>query len=103
MVSLSNQFSLTYADEQDDDLLWDNYSFRQHQFFNGNRFNYGIYTGGFYNNDDLRLNRWGPFVSWRQPFLREWFYIQGDLNYFNDHREDRSHYVSALVRFEALF
>ena len=100
---LSNQFSLTYADEQDDDLLWDNYSFRQHQFFHGNRFNYGIYTGGFYNNDDLRLNRWGPFVSWRQPFLREWFYIQGDLNYFNDHREDRSHYVSALVRFEALF
>ena len=38
---LSNQFSLTYADEQDDDLVWDNYTFRQHQFFAGNRFNYG--------------------------------------------------------------
>ena len=100
---LSNQFSLTYADEQDDDLAWDNYSFRQHQFFHGHRFNYGIYTGGFYNNDDLRLNSWGPFMSWRQPFLREWFYIQGDLNYLNDHREDRSHFVSALVRFETLF
>lgn len=100
---LSNQFSLTYADEQDDDLVWDNYSFRQHQFFQGNRFNYGLYTGGFYHDDDLRLNSWGPFVSWRQPFLREWFYIQGDLNYFNDDRENRSHYLSALVRFEALF
>ncbi len=30
---LSNQFNLTYADAQDDDLSWDNFSFRQHQFF----------------------------------------------------------------------
>ena len=100
---LSNQFYITYADEQDDDLTWDNRTYRQHQFFKGNRFNYGMYTGGFYNNDDLRLNSWGPFVSWRQPVWREWFYVQGDLNYFNDHREDKSHYPSALVRLEALF
>ena len=100
---LSNQFSLIYADEQDDDLRWDNYSFRQHQFFHGNRFNYGLYTGGYYHNDDLRLNSWGPFVSWRQPFLREWFFVQGDLNYYNDDREDRSHFPSVLLRLEALF
>jgi len=42
-------------------------------------------------------------VSWRQPVWREWFYVQGDLNYFNDRREDRSHFPSALVRLEALF
>ncbi|MGE8654959.1 MAG: hypothetical protein ACN6NV_14685 [Acinetobacter gandensis] len=100
---ISNQFNLTYADTQDDDLKWDNFSYRQHQFFKGNRFNYGLYTGGFYNNDQLRLNSWGPYISWRQPFLREWFYIQGDLNYLNDHREDKSHYLGALVRLEALF
>ena len=100
---VSNQFYLTYADEQDDEFEWDNRSYRQHQFFKGNQFNYGIYTGGFYNNADLRLNSWGPFVSWRQPVWREWFYVQGDLNYFNEHREDRSHYPSALVRLEALF
>ena len=100
---LSNQFSLTYADDQDDDLWWDNRLFRQHQFFANNRFNYGLYTGGYYNNSDLRLNSWGPFMSWRQQLWREWFYVQGDLNYFNDHREDRSHYVSTFVRLEALF
>lgn len=100
---LSNQFYITYADEQDDDLTWDNRTYRQHQFFKGNRFNYGIYTGGFYNDEQLRLNSWGPFISWRQPLWREWFYVQGDLNYFNDHHEDRSHYPSALVRLEALF
>lgn len=100
---LSNQLSLTYADTQDDDLRWDNRTFRQHQFFAHNSFKYGIYTGGYYDNNDLRLNSWGPFVSWRQPLWREWFYVQGDLNYFNDHREDRSHYVSTFVRFESLF
>jgi hypothetical protein len=100
---LSNQLSLTYADEQEDDLTWDNYTFRQHQFFKDNRFSYGIYTGGYLNNKDLRLNRWGPYVSWRQPFLREWFFVQTDLNYLNDHREDRSHYPGALLRLEAVF
>ncbi|MFW1875263.1 hypothetical protein ACG9XQ_18255, partial [Acinetobacter baumannii] len=44
-----------------------------------------------------------PFVSWRQPVLREWFFVQGDLNYFNVHREDRNHYVSTFLRVEALF
>ena len=100
---LSNQFSLIYADEQDDDLTWENRTFRQHQFFAHNNFNYGIYTGGYYNDNNLRLNSWGPFVSWRQPLWREWFYVQGDLNYFNDQREDRSHDVSTFIRFETLF
>ena len=100
---ISNQFYLTYADEHEDDLTWDNRLYRQHQFFHDNRFNYGMYTGGYYNNDDLRLNSWGPFVSWRQPLWREWFFIQGDLNYWNDHRKDRDHYVRGLLRLEALF
>ncbi|AXY55531.1 hypothetical protein CDG60_02315 [Acinetobacter chinensis] len=99
----SNQLNLTYADTQYDDLTWDNFTFRQHQFFQNNRFNYGIYTGGFYTDENLRLNSWGPFVSWRQPFLREWFYVQGDLNYLNDHRADRNHFVGASIRLETLF
>ena len=100
---LSNQFNLTYSDSQDDDLTWGNFLFRKHQFFKGHSFSYGLYTNGFYNNNDLRLNSYGPFVSWRQPFLRDWFFVQGDLNYLNDHRDDRSHFMGALVRLEALF
>lgn len=100
---LSNQFSLIYADQQDDDLVWENRTFRQHQFFAHHRFNYGLYTGGYYHDQALRLNSWGPFVSWRQPVWREWFYVQADLNYLNDQREDRSHYLSSFVRMEALF
>lgn len=100
---ISNQFFITYADEQYDDLTWDNRTYRQHQFFHDNRFNYGMYVGGYYNENNLRMNSWGPFVSWRQPVFREWFFVQGDLNYFNDSRENRSHYPRALVRLETVF
>ena len=99
----ANQFYITHADEQDEDFKWDNRTYRQHQFFHENRFNYGLYFGGFYDQGDLSLNSWGPFVSWRQPIWREWFYLQSDLNFFNDDQENRSHYIRALVRLEALF
>ncbi|OTG63951.1 hypothetical protein B9T25_13525 [Acinetobacter sp. ANC 4470] len=100
---LSNQLNLTYSDHQDDDLTWDNSLFRQHQFFHEHSFSYGIYMGGFLNNNNLRLNSWGPFVSWRQPLWREWFYVHGNLNYLNDHRDDRSHFINTSIRLEALF
>ena len=99
----ANQLNLVVADAQDDDLIWENRTFREHQFFKGNRFNYGLYTGGQYDDNKLRLNSWGPFVSWRQPLWREWFFVQGDLHYLNDDREDYSHYVQTALRLEALF
>ncbi|ANF83060.1 hypothetical protein A3K93_00890 [Acinetobacter sp. NCu2D-2] len=100
---LSNQFNIIYADQQDDDLTWNNYSFRQHQFFHDHRFSYGLYTGGYINDTKARLNRWGPYISWRQPVLREWFFVQTDVNYLNDKREDRDHYLGATLRLEAFF
>lgn len=100
---LSNQLSLVVADAQDDDLKWENRTFREHQFFKGNRFNYGVYTAGQSEDSQLALNSWGPFVSWRQPVWREWFFVQGDLHYLNDDREDRNHYVQTALRLEALF
>ena len=100
---LANQLSLIYADDLEDDLTWDNYLFRQHQFFHNNRFSYGIYTGGYVEDKHPELNRWGPYISWRQPFLREWFFIQTDINYLNDERLKRSHYAGALLRLEAFF
>ena len=102
-AQLSDQFNITIADNQADDIVWENRTFRQHQFYKNQRFNYGIYTGGYDNSGNLRLNSWGPFTSWRQPLWREWFYVQAELNYFNDHRADRSHDLSTFVRLETLF
>lgn len=99
----SNQFSLTYTDDQQQEFYWDNRLFRQHQFFHENCFNYGIYMRGEIEDNTPDLNSYGPFVSWRQPMLRDWFFIQAEMNYYNDKAEDRDHHVGALLRFETHF
>lgn len=100
---LSDQFSLTYTDDGEQNFFWDNRLFREHQFFKNNRFNYGIYMGGRIDDSTPDLNSYGPFVSWRQPFIREWLFFQTEVNYYNDKEQDRSHNVGALLRLETWF
>lgn len=99
----SDQLSLTYTDDGEQSFSWDNRIFRQHQFFHDHWFNYGIYTGGEIENNQPELNQYGPFISWRQPFLREWFFVQTELNYYNNKNEHRDHYIGALLRLETHF
>lgn len=101
---IADQASVTYADEDKDvGVRWENRLFRQHTFFHDNTFSYGLYTGGHAKDKDFQLNGYGPFVSWRQPFLRDWFFVQSDVNYYNDKDLDRSHYLSTFLRLEAVF
>ena len=100
---LTNQFSLIYTDNDHQEFNWENRLFRQHQFFHDNCFNYGIYMGGEIENSTADLNSYGPFFSWRQPFLRDWFFVQAEMNYYNNKTEDRNHHVGALLRLETHF
>lgn len=102
------QSNFHYQEKSDDDLTWDSRLFRQHQFKPHQRLNYGLQATGYFNSENFYaeewdLNRWGPFVSWRQPLWREWFFIQADVNYMNDKRLNRDHYPSAGLRLEMLF
>ncbi|MFB2588488.1 hypothetical protein [Acinetobacter sp. c1-l78] len=100
---LSDQFSLTYTDRDTQEFVWDNRAFRQHQFFAQNWFNYGVYTGGAMENGKPKLDRYGPFMSWRQPVWRDWLFVQAEVNYFNDKPLNRKHYLGTLLRFETWF
>lgn len=100
---LSDQLSLIYTDDGHQDFYWENRLFRQHQFFYQNYFNYGVYTSGRIENSTPDLNSYGPFISWRQPFIREWLFIQTEANYYNDKERNRSHYLGGLLRLEAWF
>lgn len=101
---LANQLNFIYSDQDKDvGVHWEDRLFRQHAFFHDNMFSYGIYTGGHIKDTNANLNNYGPFVSWRQPFLRDWFYVQSDLNYFNDRDLNRDHALSAFLRLEAIF
>lgn len=101
---LANQLNFIYSDKNKAvGVTWEDRLFRQHAFFHDNTFSYGLYTGGHIKDTDAKLNSYGPFVSWRQPFLRDWFFIQSDLNYVNDRDLDRDHHLSAFLRFETIF
>ena len=101
---IANQAAITYADDNSDiGVSWENRLFRQHTFFQDNTFSYGLYTNGRAKDKDFHLNGYGPFVSWRQPFLRDWFFVQSDLSYYNDKDLDRSNYLSGFLRLEAIF
>lgn len=76
---------------------------REHSFFDSHALSYGFLVAGNLKDRDLQRNAYGPWVSWRQAAFREWFFVQGDLNYFDDRPQRRSHHPSALLRLEAVF
>lgn len=76
---------------------------REHSFFESHALSYGFLVAGHLKDRDLQRNAYGPWVSWRQAAFRDWFFVQGDLNYFEDRPQHRSHYPAALLRLEAVF
>lgn len=94
----------TYA-EPDKQLgfSWVHRFSREHSFFDSHALSYGFLVAGNLKDRDLQRNAYGPWVSWRQAAFREWFFIQADVNYFDDRPQKRSHHPSALLRLEAVF
>jgi len=94
----------TYA-EPDKQLgfSWVHRFSREHSFFDSHALSYGFLVAGNLKDRDLQRNAYGPWVSWRQAAFREWFFVQADLNYFDDRPQRRSHHPSALLRLEAVF
>ncbi|RDE87533.1 hypothetical protein [Aggregatibacter kilianii] len=100
---IANQLYLQSEHDVDERNSWGNSFYRQHDFNNYKRLNYGIFIGGDIENKKFHINQYGPFISWRQPILRQWFFIQPELNYYNDKKQGRSHHVGAFLRLEAIF
>lgn len=76
---------------------------REHSFFDSHALSYGFLVAGNLKDRDLQRNAYGPWVSWRQAAFREWFFVQADVNYFDDRPQRRSHHPSALLRLESVF
>ncbi|UOO83680.1 hypothetical protein [Neisseria dumasiana] len=101
---IANHLNIEYNHkDQDEHWTWGNSLYRQHNFPNHKRLNYGIYTGGDIKNKKVKLNSYGPFAGWRQPVWREWLFVQPEINYLNNRKENRKHHIGALLRVEALF
>lgn len=101
--SLNNHTYLQYTNDVNELLLWGNSSYRQHHYSNFKQLNYGFNLGGNIKHKQPKLNYYGPFINWRQPILREWLFIQPELNYYNNKPQARKHALGAFLRVEAIF
>lgn len=97
----ANKFNVNKSENED--YSWGNWTFQQYQFLKDNHLTYGVYSGGVYTQNDIRLNSWGPYISWRQPVWRNWLFMQNDLNFFNHIDDDSKHQLSVQMNLEANF
>lgn len=97
----ANKFNVNKSENED--YSWGNWAFQQYQFLKDNHLTYGVYSGGVYTKNDIRLNSWGPYISWRQPVWRNWLFMQNDLNFFNHIDDDSKHQLSVQMNLEANF
>ena len=102
--AINNRTTLRYRHEDEDERTnWSNDMRQIHDFGGERQLSYGVSLSGDFASDKHLLNSYGPTISYRQPIWREWLYVQSELNYYNDKDDDKGHYPSALLRFEALF
>jgi hypothetical protein len=97
----ANKFNVNKSENED--YNWGNWTFQQFEFVKDNSLTYGVYSGGIYTKNDIRLNSWGPYISWRQPIWRDWIFMQNDLNFFNHLDDDSKHQLSVQMNLEANF
>lgn len=97
----ANKFNVNKSENED--YSWGNWTFQQYQFLKDNHLTYGVYSGGVYTKNDIRLNSWGPYISWCQPVWRNWLFMQNDLNFFNHIDDDSKHQLSVQMNLEANF
>ncbi|WP_336941164.1 selenocysteine synthase [Acinetobacter pittii] len=97
----ANKFNVNKSENED--YNWGNWTFQQFEFVKDNSLTYGVYSGGIYTKNDIRLNSWGPYISWRQPIWRDWIFMQNDLNFFNHLEDDSKHQLSVQMNLEANF
>lgn len=97
----ANKFNVNKSENED--YNWGNWTFQQFEFVKNNSLTYGMYSGGVYTKNDIRLNSWGPYISWRQPIWKDWIFMQNDLNFFNHLDDDSKHQLSVQMNLEANF
>lgn len=100
---INNHTYIEYTHDIDEETVWGNTLYRQHDFKNFKRLSYGLYAGGSFKKDKSLLNAYGPFISYRQPIIRKWVFIQPEINFYNNKDKDRSHTLGAFLRVEVIF
>lgn len=103
-IILSNQLHIDYRHSDDEEGWgWGNSLSRKHMTGQNTWFNYGVYAGGSFEDNHAKLNTYGPFAGLRMNVYRNWFFVQPEITYYNDKKQDRDHHLGAMLRLEAQF
>nr|WP_315043330.1 hypothetical protein [uncultured Moraxella sp.] len=102
-TTISLPFNVHYQDNSDDDFDWNSSLLHTHFYKNQRKFSYGLYTDGHINDNQMTTNRKGVVASWRQPIWKDWLFLQTDIDYLDNKRENRDHEIGGLLRLEAIF
>lgn len=103
---LVSRSQLHYTHKGDENLYWHSSLFQRHFIpvkHGTAELNYGLYVGGDIEDKKAHLNTYGPYAGYRQPVWRPWLFLQSDVSYYNNKREDRDHYASVFGRVEVIF
>lgn len=100
---MMNHLYFEYRHDADEEKSWGNSLYRQHNFKKLSYLSYGLTAGGRLDKAFSKLNYWGPFVSYRQPVLRNWLFVQPEVNFYNNKDLKRHHSLGAFLRVEAIF
>lgn len=104
LPDMLDQTVLLYAQkDKQQGLYWENRPFFQQSFFPNQTFSYGVMVSGHTEHQSRTINSDGPWLSWRQPMFRPWFFVQTDVNYFNNEDAKQSHGLGVLLRLETVF
>lgn len=102
--NISTSTNITYTHQNNkENVSWGNATRQIHDLGNNRNLSYGLTASGNIKSGKADLNSYGPVISYRQPFLRDWLYLQTEATYYNDESKNRDHHPAAWVRLEALF
>lgn len=103
--TLTNHSYLEYTHDDNENLTLGNSLYQTHIHpirLGERRLSYGINVHGKID-DSKPINSYGPFINYRQPIWRAWFFVQGELSYYNDDLDNRHHHLATFLRLEAQF
>lgn len=103
--SFINHSYIDYSHKDSEEIVLANNLYQHHTF--NSKLGRKTLSYGMHISNRLDENKWantyGPFINYRQPIFRKWFFVQAEANYYNDKLENKDHHLGAFLRLEAVF
>lgn len=102
---LTNHAYIDYSHNDTETFVLGNNLYHTHLYdgrLGTRRLAYGLHAESRPKDLDA-LNRYGVFINYRQPVWRDWFFVQTEMNYYNNKAENKDHHLATFLRLEVVF